>query len=293
MVKIVITDNKCTKCGTCVLACPYHIFVQKDSDSTPMTEFKEPCVSCGHCVAICPSGAIAHSGIQAGRIKPIDQSLYPVPEQVHCLLRSRRSIRAFEDTPVERELIEQIIDGANTGPSPHNAHRVGYVAVQDRAIVNKILALVAENNGRALNMLKNPAILDSLPVPVREKMNAARPLLPSMERVFNSIEAGDDMMQRGTPSLLVLYAPKAPNDFWGPRIDTMIAIQNASLMCCGLGLGCCESGYIEIIADKDPGIQHLLGIPDDHAIYGMLAVGYPKYTFENWIEKEPAKVTWM
>ncbi len=275
------------------MACPYHIFAQKDSDSTPLTVFKEPCVSCGHCVAICPSGAIAHSGIQDGRVRPIDHSLYPVPEQALCLLRARRSIRAFKDKPVERELIERVIDASNTGPTPHNAHRIGYVVVQDRGIINKILELVAENNERALNMLKNPAMLDGLPLPVREKMNAARPLLPSMERVCNSIKAGDDMMQRGTPSLLVLYAPRASNDFWGPRIDTMIAIQNASLMCSALGLGSCESGYIEIIADKDPRIQRMLGIPDDNAIYGMLAVGYPKYKFETWIEKEHAKVTWM
>jgi F420 biosynthesis protein FbiB-like protein len=35
------------------------------------------------------------------------------------LLRNRRSVRKFQDRPVERELVEQIIEAARWAPSPH------------------------------------------------------------------------------------------------------------------------------------------------------------------------------
>ena len=175
-------------------------------------------MSCGHGAALCPSGAMAHPGVSEMRIKPIDRFRHPVPDKVLCLLRSRRSIRAFKNKPVEKELLEQIIGGANTGPTPHNAHRVGFVAIQDRETLNKILEIVAENNGRAVNILKNPAMLDSLLVLFRERLNAAT-LLPSMERIFNAIKGGDDMLQHGTPPCLCCI-PGSSNDFW-LRIDTV------------------------------------------------------------------------
>jgi nitroreductase len=219
-------------------------------------------------------------------------SLQPSLEQVLCLLRGRRSIRAFQDMPVERTLIEQVIDGANTGPTPHNAHRIEYVVVQDRATIKRILDMVAESNGKLIYLLHDHAAFDSLPVPVKEKLNAARPLLPSMERIVNRIKTDDDILQRGAPALLVLHAPRIENDLFDASIDANIAIQNASLICSSLGLGSCELGYLEAVQKNDPRIRKALYIPNDHAIFGALAIGYPKYKFESWIEKPMAKIEW-
>lgn len=223
---------------------------------------------------------------------PIDDSSLPEPDQVMALLRARRSVRAFQENAVESALIRQIIDGANDAPSPHNAHRIEYAVVQEPAVLRSVLEFVAGFNGKLVFLLNNPAALANVPAPVRERVEAARPQLPVAEGIARRIKAGDDILQRGTPSLLVLHGPKAPDDFWSPRIDAGIAMQNAALVACSLGLGSCELGYVEIAADRDPQIQKLLGIPGDHAIYGVLAVGYPKYRFEKWIEKPPAAVTW-
>lgn len=291
--KISIKDNLCIKCGTCVLACPSRLLVQTCKECSPAVPADEACVSCGHCAAICPTGAVSHSDFPAGRIKTIDRSLIPAPEQVVSLLRARRTIRAFLDKPVEKALIETILDAANTGPTPHNAHRVEYVVVQDRETVKKMLGTLAESYGKTIFLLKNPAALEGVPAPVRERVLSARPMLPVMEKIAGRIKAGDDILQRGTPSVLVLYAPKAPVDFWGPRIDVTIALQNASLAATSLGLGRCELGYLEIAVAANPQIQSLLGITEDRAIYGVMAVGYPKYEFGNWIQKPVAKVTWL
>jgi len=293
MAKIFLDDNDCTKCGTCVLACPYRVLTRNVTENAPVVSDDGECVSCGHCVALCPAGAIVHEDFPNGTgIRPIDRSRYPAPDQVMFLLQARRSIRAFQDRPVDKALIETILEGAGTGPSPHNARRVEYVVVQDRETVKRIAGALAESYGKTIFLLKNPLALEALPVPVRERIESVRPQLAVMERIESRIRSGDDILQRGAPSVLVLHALKTADDFWGPRIDVTIALQNASLVCSSRGLGSCELGYIEIAAARNPWLQDLLGIPGDHAVYGILAVGYPCYTFEKWIEKPRAKVVW-
>jgi coenzyme F420-0:L-glutamate ligase/coenzyme F420-1:gamma-L-glutamate ligase len=51
-----------------------------------------------------------------------EQRSVPLPvrtDTLATLLRSRRSVRKFQDRPVARELVEQIIEAARWAPSPH------------------------------------------------------------------------------------------------------------------------------------------------------------------------------
>ncbi|MEN6291235.1 MAG: nitroreductase family protein [Methanobacterium sp.] len=288
---IKINGDLCSACGTCLKVCPYDILIQ-GADGKPQSQAEENCVSCGHCAAVCPEGALMHEDFLENRIKLINSVMCPNSDQTMHLLRSRRSIRAFESKPVEKELIELIIDGANTGPSPHNAHRVEYVVVQDIETRNNIIKTVAEFYGKSIFLMKNKDTLEKMPKGIQKRINAAKHQLNDMERQFNRIRINNDILQRGTPSLLILHAPETSNDPFEPKIDATIALQNASLVCSSMGLGSCELGYIEIISSRSPEIKNLLDIPENHAIYGIMAIGYPAYTFKNWIEKSSAKVTW-
>ena len=288
--KIVIEDLLCSKCGSCVMVCPRDVLVQKDKDAVPVTNLEEECISCGHCVAICPNGAIKHDDYSESRIKPIDRSVYPSSDQVRCLLKSRRSIRAFQDKRVEKDLVELLIDGAKSAPSSSNSQNIEYVIVQDQAILGKMVGILADFYGKLIYLLKNPEILDKLPESAKNKAFEAKPLLPTFERIVNRIKAGNDILQRGTPTILVTHAPNKPFDW--PLVNASIALQNISLLCSSLELGSCQLGYIETIMDKDSQIQELLGIPENHAVYGVLAFGYRDYTFDNWIEKKQPKITW-
>ena len=288
--KIMTEDSLCSKCGTCAIACPHGVLVQKDKNAVPVTYWGSECISCGHCVAICPNGAIIHEDYMKNRIKLIDRSIYPSSDQVLCLLNSRRSIRAFQDKKVEKKLVELLISGAKSAPSSSNSQNIEYVVVQDPAILGKIVRILADFYGKLVYLLKNPEILDNLPEIAKNRPLDAKPLLSTFERIVNRIKAQNDILQCGTPTLLVAHAPNKPFDW--PLVNASIALQNISLLCGSLGLGSCQLGYIETIMDKDPKIQELLDIPDSHAVYGVLALGYPDYTFDNWIEKKQPKITW-
>jgi nitroreductase len=60
-----------------------------------------------------------------------------------------------------------------------------------------------------------------------------------------------------------------------------------------LGLGSFYSGFVVMASRDNKEMQELLSLPDNHHIYGGLAMGYPKFKYRNWIERKPLKVRWI
>jgi nitroreductase len=59
-------------------------------------------------------------------------------------MRSRRSKRLFKDTPVERDVLEKVIEAARFAPSHHNDQSTEFIVVQDKKIIKEITTLTAE-----------------------------------------------------------------------------------------------------------------------------------------------------
>ena len=110
MPKITIDAHLCKKDGLCAMACTRAIFRQREKGTIPEVVDVERCFGCGHCVAICPSGAISHSDYPKDAVTPVKSEILPSYDQVLELVRSRRAHRLFKDTPVEREVIEKVLD---------------------------------------------------------------------------------------------------------------------------------------------------------------------------------------
>jgi NAD-dependent dihydropyrimidine dehydrogenase PreA subunit len=56
MVRIVIDNDKCTGCGTCVETCPVAVYEIKDKKSVPVKP--DECLVCRACEVQCPESAI-------------------------------------------------------------------------------------------------------------------------------------------------------------------------------------------------------------------------------------------
>jgi nitroreductase len=257
---------------------------------------EERCISCGHCVAICPSGAVAHSAFPPGTVSPIQFDKMPTREQVTELLRTRRSIRAFQDKPLAREVIEEIIDGARSAPSAHNAQSTQYLVLLDGAVLRQVSAVTIEYLGFEIGRLSNPFFKTLVSLVDRELLERGLEWIPGFERIIRRFEAGEDPILHDAPALLVFHARRTAG--FGD-MDANLALQNASLLAHSLGVAHFVTGYV-LAACRAPmsrawnrRIPDLIGIPAENEVHGALALGYPVPTFKNWIERKPARILWV
>lgn len=153
MVEITIDENVCQKDGLCAMTCTFGIFQQEEKGTIPKIDdgMLEKCYRCGHCVAICPHGAISHSHFQKGTVNPINIENLPSYDQVLELIRSRRSKRLFKDTPVERDVLEMVLEAARFAPSQHNDQSTEFVVIRDKKILYEITALTAGGSFAGVN----------------------------------------------------------------------------------------------------------------------------------------------
>ncbi|GAB6154223.1 hypothetical protein JCM17380_29730 [Desulfosporosinus burensis] len=116
--KISIDISLCTGCGLCIEVCKSFNLTQKNG-KVISKDSVYGCIGCGHCMAICQHEAIKIYGrclIPEDLLALADLQGKASYEEVLNLLQRRRSIREFKALPVEKELIEKVIEAAQTSP---------------------------------------------------------------------------------------------------------------------------------------------------------------------------------
>ena len=104
-----VNTEVCTRCGLCVADCPTGLLVM--SENGPVTG-KGGCISCGHCISVCPTLALDSDMTPRKEQIDITKEQKLTPEQAELFLRSRRSIRNYQNKPVPAELIRKVLNVA-------------------------------------------------------------------------------------------------------------------------------------------------------------------------------------
>jgi nitroreductase/NAD-dependent dihydropyrimidine dehydrogenase PreA subunit len=283
--------NLCLKCGTCVLTCRALVYAQETKGSIPEVINPGSCISCGHCVAVCPKNAIIHSEFPEGYVKPVNAENMPSSEEVLELLRTRRSIPVFKDAPIERRLIEGIIEAARFAPSNKNSQTTEFIVVQDKELLKKISQAVGNFLVDLLAKLRNPLMRRILPIVMRVPAQAVTEVLPPIEIAVAEIQRGKDPVLHNAPNLILFHAKAGP--FSGVDINASLALQNAALMAYSQGLGSFYASFVAEGFRRDKFVQQLIELPENHRVCGALAIGYPRFEFKKWPERRTPKVTWL
>ncbi len=270
MATITINKDLCKMDGICTMACPMNVLVQDEKGTNPRIARIEECISCGQCVSICPNSAVIHSDFPLEQITEIKQDLQIPSEHLMEFIKSRRSIRALRDKTVEKELIEQVIEGARFAPSARNIQSTKYTVIQDREILKRIVELTVQSQARQIEQSAQP--------------NSSFSILVSE---FNK---GRDKILHDAPVLIFFHADR--NDEFA-EVNASLALHNAALISHSLGLGSFFAGYIVDVCQHDDDIPKLLSLPSNHRIYGALALGYPKLKFKKRMDRKSAQITWL
>ncbi len=139
-----VDAKKCTGCGFCSDECPAGIFMLSsvpDGSGTAHVRYLDHCTGCGHCVAICPQDAIVHGELPADKFEDRPHVVI-APDTMRAFLLSRRSIRAFREKPVPRELIEQLIEVGTHAGTASNAQTENFIVIQDRRLLSELEGMV-------------------------------------------------------------------------------------------------------------------------------------------------------
>jgi len=270
----IVDEKKCTRTGICVAECPAKIIEMRDDGSvpTPVEGAEDICITCGHCVAVCPHGAISLGTMKVEDCPPIRRDLMLSAEQVEQFLRSRRSIRTYQEREIEKDVLKKVIDLGRYAPSGSNSQQVQWLVYYSRDKVKELTE-------KAVDWMR---FLVSKKEPIAEQYR--------MARIIEGWENGLDIITRGAPGLIITHAPK---DYAVAQIDSAIALTFVDLAAPTFGLGTCWAGFFMIAASYWPPLQRALALPEDHTTYGAMMIGYPKYKYQRLpLRKEP-KVTWI
>jgi nitroreductase len=190
------------------------------------------------------------------------------PEELQALMRSRRSVRRYEDRPVPRETLDRLFEAAVTAPSASNKQPWRFFVVSDRARIAKMAAAVREATAHA-----------AIHVP-----ESSRASFEAYGDYFTRFEAAPTIVVPLYRPLAVLSNLVLPAIGDGPKriiqamedqsgiIGTSLALQNFLLMAHAEGIG--ASGMTgPLIAE--PALRAILEIPNGWRIVALVPVGFP------------------
>jgi nitroreductase/NAD-dependent dihydropyrimidine dehydrogenase PreA subunit len=270
---IMIDEDLCRRDGICAAACPVGMIELKGGSSWPTStgNAEDRCISCGHCVAVCPQGALSHRAMAARDCAPLRPEAAPGEDQVEQLLRSRRSIRNYQDRQVERAKLERLTDLARSAPTGTNSQMVRWHVINGREAVRSVASQVVDFL-RQLIERNDPMVTKG-----------------SLGRAVQVWERGGDPITRGAPALVIAYAPK---EYPLAAVDCSIALTFIDLAAPSVGLGTCWAGFLMLTVPQYPPLQAALSLPAGHACYGAMMIGYPKHSYHRIPVRNRALVTW-
>lgn len=271
---IQVEQDKCTRCGACTSVCIGIIGMGENGPQAIRNQ--DLCINCGQCVAVCPNEAL--NNVKSPLANQVGNSTKNFDEDTAAqFLRSRRSIRNYQQRAVPRNEVCKLLDIARMAPSGCNTQGISYHVVDNPDILHQISEIVIEWTERVL--IKSPAMIGSKYV---DNMNMTIDIYH---------ETGEDVVLRSAPCLIMAIADK---DFVIGRENSYLSFAYAQLFATTLGLGGYYSGLFEACAASgyEP-LLKLLNLPKDMQVTGAMFVGYPKYKYKRLVDRDPFQVTWQ
>jgi nitroreductase/NAD-dependent dihydropyrimidine dehydrogenase PreA subunit len=263
---LTIDDQKCTQCGLCARACPAGIIVLGDGFPETIEKIEKGCITCGHCVAVCPTAALSHCRMTPEECSSLAADWRLGPDQMEQLVKGRRSIRRYRAEPVDRAVMEKLLEMVRYAPTGGNSQSVRWLVMNDPAEIGRLSSIVVD----WLRILLIQGV-------------------PGMKGMLKAWEMGSDPILRNSPHLIIAYG--AIND---PMVkaSATIALTTLELAALTFGLGACWAGFLHHAALSYTEVDEFLGLPPGHQMCGGLMIGYPEFEYARIPARIPASVIW-
>jgi nitroreductase len=169
-------------------------------------------------------------------------------------------------------MISRLIEDARYAPTAHNAEEVEWLIIDN----NKELAHIEELGIEWMKWtIKNqPQVAASF----------------NMGNMLKRQEANKNVLLRGAPALVITHASSEVQRI--ASIDSATALGYLDLVANSFGLGTCWAGLVFIMANAFPPIKVALALPENHAIFGSMMLGYNKHKYQRIPARKEPSITW-
>ncbi len=252
---IAINEELCIGCSLCVNDCPNaYLYIENNKAHTRDVG----CIRCGHCYAICPRNAITMTGINCPEDKVVSMSEIDT-ETLLSAMKSRRSVRHFEDRPVEEEKIQKILEAGRYAPTGGNAQNVSFTILGSKQ---------KEAEEICVGIFRE----------VQKTGLPGSPYSSFMKRV----NITDDFFFKGAPLVIAVVSENS--------VNASIAASYMEIMAESLGLGVLYSGFFATCAKVSGKLRKLIGLKKKEKVVTCLIFGYPAVKYQRIVPRKPAKV---
>ncbi len=177
------------------------------------------------------------------------------------VIKTRRSIRRYQTTPVDEKTIEFVLEAARWAPSWANTQCWRFIVVRDNNIKAELAnSLMKVEGGDTL--VDNPSIraISSAPVVI----------VACAELKKSGYELGEPATDKG--------------DYWY-MYDVALAMQNLVLAAHSVGLATVHVGLFDAKKAAD-----ILGVPEGFCVVSMTPLGYPDQVRDPRPRKELSEI---
>ncbi|MCY2932443.1 MAG: nitroreductase family protein, partial [Planctomycetota bacterium] len=148
------------------------------------------------------------------------------PEALFELLRSRRSVRAFTDRPVDRATLDRLIEAAQWAPSNHNRQGWKFIVFQDRGHIADLAARVGES-------------LKTRLASANRRVAAQGQELVHFGTLFAQAPVAILALHKKSPAVGRALLGEAGRQVSAEALSAAMAVQNMLLAAHAMGLGAC------------------------------------------------------
>lgn len=187
---------------------------------------------------------------------------------VEEVIRSRRSVRRYQRTPLDRKLIERLIEIAVQAPSASNKQPWRYFVVDSRPTIERMAVvvaaavekIVAEIDEQFMDAFRN---YGDYFVRFREAPVLIVPIFRELDVLTGLLRPGaEERLREQIRSM----------EYSSGIISTSLAIENLMLYAHSIGLGSsCMTGPLVAVDE----LRQLLGVPRSWHVACVIALGYP------------------
>ena len=287
--KVTVDDKTCSQCGLCARICPAEVLIMEEGRLQVSDKSLFGCIACGHCMMVCPTRAVT---VKGRGVSPDDLMPLPGPNerasvnQLEALMRSRRSIRRFRESPVDPGLVERVVEIASTAPMGIPPWDIGCVRVIGRAEVRRIADEIIKGYEGFLKIFRPWLLALMRPFIGKVKYEMFAGFIRPLAQIYvGEHQKGRDRLFYDAPVLLIFH-----HSPYTDVLDAGIACTYAMLAAEALGLGSTIIGGAPPILERNRALCRQLGIPDSNKPSIALILGHPAVSFHKTIHRRFAHV---